>query len=42
MTEEHVIIIGNGISGITLARHIRKQSKKKMEDGKDAVVCSTA
>jgi len=30
MTEEHVIIIGNGISGITLARHIRKQSKKKI------------
>ncbi|WAC01405.1 FAD/NAD(P)-binding oxidoreductase [Lacinutrix neustonica] len=25
---EHVVIIGNGISGVTLARHIRKQSNK--------------
>ena len=30
MSEEHVIIIGNGISGITLARHIRKLSDKKI------------
>lgn len=28
--EEHVIIIGNGISGITAARHIRKMSTKKI------------
>jgi NAD(P)H-nitrite reductase large subunit len=27
---EHVVIIGNGISGVTLARHIRKQSDKKI------------
>lgn len=27
---EHVVIIGNGISGVTLARHIRKLSKKKI------------
>ena len=27
---EHVIIIGNGISGVTLARHIRKLSDKKI------------
>ena len=27
---EHVVIIGNGISGITLARHIRKLSNKKI------------
>jgi NAD(P)H-nitrite reductase large subunit len=27
---EHVVIIGNGISGITLARHIRKLSDKKI------------
>ena len=23
---ENIVIIGNGISGVTLARHIRKQS----------------
>ncbi|WP_395054009.1 NAD(P)/FAD-dependent oxidoreductase [Flavobacterium sp.] len=27
---EHIVIIGNGISGITLARHIRKLSDKKI------------
>lgn len=27
---EHVVIIGNGIAGITAARHIRKQSNKKI------------
>ena len=27
---EHVVIIGNGISGITTARHIRKNSAKKI------------
>ncbi len=27
---EHIVIIGNGISGITLARHIRKNSDKKI------------
>ncbi len=27
---EHVVIIGNGISGITVARHIRKLSDKKI------------
>ena len=27
---EHVVIIGNGISGVTLARHIRKLSEKKI------------
>ena len=27
---EHIAIIGNGISGITAARHIRKRSKKKI------------
>jgi len=27
---EHVAIIGNGISGITAARHIRKMSDKKI------------
>ncbi len=27
---EHVVIIGNGISGVTLARHIRKLSDKKI------------
>ena len=28
--EEHIVIIGNGISGITCARHIRKNSNKKI------------
>lgn len=28
--EEHIVIIGNGISGVTTARHIRKQSDKKI------------
>jgi len=27
---EHIVIIGNGISGISLARHIRKNSDKKI------------
>ena len=27
---EHIVIIGNGISGVTLARHIRKLSDKKV------------
>ncbi|WP_100610093.1 NAD(P)/FAD-dependent oxidoreductase [Confluentibacter lentus] len=27
---EHVVIIGNGISGVTAARHIRKRSNKKI------------
>ncbi|WBL24021.1 NAD(P)/FAD-dependent oxidoreductase [Zunongwangia sp. HRR-M8] len=27
---EHIVIIGNGISGITTARHIRKRSEKKI------------
>lgn len=27
---EHVVIIGNGISGVTAARHIRKQSNKRI------------
>ncbi|NKI26084.1 NAD(P)/FAD-dependent oxidoreductase [Arenibacter sp. 6A1] len=27
---EHIVIIGNGIAGITAARHIRKQSDKKI------------
>lgn len=27
---EHIVIIGNGIAGITTARHIRKQSDKKI------------
>lgn len=28
--EEHIVIIGNGISGVTAARHIRKLSNKKI------------
>ncbi|NQY04685.1 MAG: NAD(P)/FAD-dependent oxidoreductase [Flavobacteriaceae bacterium] len=28
--EEHIVIIGNGISGITAARHIRKNSNKRI------------
>jgi len=27
---EHIVIIGNGIAGVTAARHIRKQSDKKI------------
>ena len=27
---EHIVILGNGISGVTAARHIRKQSDKKI------------
>ena len=27
---EHIVIIGNGISGVTTARHIRKNSNKKI------------
>jgi NAD(P)H-nitrite reductase large subunit len=27
---EHIVIIGNGIAGVTLARHIRKKSDKKI------------
>ncbi|MBZ9787098.1 FAD-dependent oxidoreductase [Psychroflexus sp. CAK57W] len=30
MKQEHIVIIGNGISGVTLARHIRKQSDKRI------------
>ena len=29
-TMEHIVIIGNGISGVTAARHIRKLSNKKI------------
>lgn len=28
--QEHIVIIGNGISGVTAARHIRKMSDKKI------------
>jgi len=28
--EEHIVIIGNGISGVTCARHVRKRSDKKI------------
>ncbi len=28
--EEHIVIIGNGISGVTCARHIRKNSDKRI------------
>ena len=27
---EHIVIIGNGVSGVTAARHIRKLSDKKI------------
>ena len=27
---EHVVIVGNGIAGVTAARHIRKNSNKKI------------
>ena len=27
---EHIVIIGNGVAGVTLARHIRKKSKTKI------------
>ena len=27
---EHIVIIGNGISGVTAARHIRKRSNKRI------------
>lgn len=30
MEQEHIVIIGNGISGVTLARHIRKMSDKRI------------
>ncbi len=30
MEKEHIVIIGNGISGVTAARHIRKLSDKKI------------
>jgi len=28
--EEHIVIIGNGVSGVTLARHVRKLSDKRI------------
>ena len=37
---EHVVIIGNGISGVTLARHIRKLSDKKMRAEIILEICS--
>ena len=30
MNQEHIVIIGNGISGVTAARHIRKLADKKI------------
>ena len=30
MSQEHIVIIGNGVAGITTARHIRKLSDKKI------------
>lgn len=30
MSQEHIVIIGNGVAGITTARHIRKMSDKKI------------
>jgi len=30
LTQEHIVIIGNGIAGVTAARHIRKLSDKKL------------
>lgn len=30
MKQEHIVIIGNGVSGVTLARHIRKLSDKRI------------
>jgi NADH dehydrogenase FAD-containing subunit len=27
---EHIVIIGNGIAGVTLARHIRKKSNSEI------------
>jgi glycine/D-amino acid oxidase-like deaminating enzyme len=27
---EHIVIIGNGIAGVTLARHIRKNQIQKL------------
>jgi NAD(P)H-nitrite reductase large subunit len=30
LKQEHIVIIGNGISGVTLARHIRKLSDKRI------------
>ncbi|GGE09365.1 NAD(P)/FAD-dependent oxidoreductase [Psychroflexus salis] len=30
MNQEHIVIIGNGIAGVTLARHIRKNSNKRI------------
>jgi len=30
MEQEHIVIIGNGIAGVTAARHIRKNSDKKI------------
>lgn len=27
---DHIVIIGNGISGVTLARHIRKNSENEI------------